>query len=41
MHGWEASVSDDAMRLHLAGGSVTLEVGLSSALQRYIESGVS
>ena len=41
LHGWEASVGDDATRLNLEGGSVTLEVGLSSTIQRYIEDGVS
>jgi hypothetical protein len=41
LHGWEVSVSDDATRLHLEGGSVTLEVGLSSTLQDYIESGIA
>jgi hypothetical protein len=41
LHGWEASVSDDATRLHLEGGSVTLEVGLSSTIKSYIETGVN
>ena len=40
LHGWEVAVSDDATRLHLEGGSVTLELGLSSALEHYIEEGV-
>lgn len=40
LHGWEVTVSDDATRLHLQGGSVSLEVGLSSALEHYIEDGI-
>jgi hypothetical protein len=36
LHGWDASVSEDASRIHLEGGSVTLDVGLSAALQAYI-----
>jgi hypothetical protein len=36
LHGWHADVSEDASRIHLHGGSVTLDVGLSAALERYI-----
>jgi len=36
LHGWGAEVSDDASRIHLHGGSVTLDIGLSAALQAYI-----
>lgn len=36
LHRWVAEVSDDASRIHLHGGSVTLDVGLSTALQHYI-----
>jgi hypothetical protein len=39
MHGWHAEVTADAMRLHLAGGSVTLDLGLSDSLHEYIEHG--
>ncbi len=39
LHGWTAVVSDDATRLHLDGGSVSLDVGLSASLRDYIESG--
>jgi hypothetical protein len=37
LHGWTASISDDHCRLHLSGGSVTLDIGLSAQLMRYIE----
>lgn len=37
MHGWTAEISSDATRVHLRGGSVTLDLGLSAELQRYID----
>ena len=37
LHGWQVEVTDDASRIHLYGGSVTLDLGLSAALQRYID----
>jgi len=39
LHGWKGSISDDACRLHLAGGSVTLDLGLGASVMRYIEDG--
>ena len=36
MHGWHAEVSDDATRIHVHGGSVSLDLGLSAALAEYI-----
>jgi hypothetical protein len=36
MHGWDAEITEDGSRIHLHGGSVTLDVGLSAALQHYI-----
>jgi hypothetical protein len=39
MHGWEGSITDDACRLHLIGGSVTLDLGLSASIISYIENG--
>ena len=39
LHGWNAEITDDAARLRLSGGSVTLDLGLSASLLRYIESG--
>ena len=41
LHGWTAEISDDATRLHLAGGSVSLDLGLSVGITGYIEDGAS
>src|ERR1019366_5822260 len=38
-HGWEGSITDDACRLVLVGGSVTLDLGLGASVMQYIESG--
>jgi hypothetical protein len=38
LHGWEATVTADHARLRLTGGSVTLDLGLSSSINRFIES---
>ena len=38
-HGWQAAITEDGSRLHLSGGSVTLDLGLGDAVMRYIESG--
>jgi hypothetical protein len=40
LHGWTAEVSPDACRLRLSGGSVTLDLGLSATIMRYIDEGV-
>ncbi len=37
MHGWDAAISDDDARLRLSGGSVSLDLGLSASLLRYLE----
>ena len=39
LHDWQAEVTDDGARLHLEGGSVTLDLGLSATILRYIEQG--
>lgn len=39
LHGWTATLSDDASRIHLDGGSVSLDVGLSPAITTYIMEG--
>ena len=39
MHHWSAEISEDGARLRLTGGSVTLDLGLSATLLRYIEGG--
>lgn len=38
-HGWNAKITDDGCRLHLSGGSVTLDLGLGDAVMQYIRSG--
>jgi hypothetical protein len=39
MHGWEGEITDDGCRLHLTGGSVTLDLGLSAGVTSYIDAG--
>jgi hypothetical protein len=39
LHGWAATLSDDGSRIHLEGGSVSLDVGLSPVITRYINEG--
>jgi hypothetical protein len=39
LHGWTATLSDDASRVHLEGGSVSLDLGLSPAITSYISEG--
>jgi hypothetical protein len=41
LHGWTATVSDDASRIRLGGGSVSIDLGLSPAITSYITEGVS
>lgn len=40
LHGWTATITADSNRLHLEGGSVTLDLGLSAGITDYIERGV-
>lgn len=40
MHGWTAAITDDGTRVHLGGGSVSLDLGLSAGITSYIEQGV-
>ena len=37
--GWHGSITDDDCRLHLVGGSVTLDLGLGESIAHYIGSG--
>jgi hypothetical protein len=37
LHGWDAKISEDGSRICLSGGSVSLDVGLSAAILRYVE----
>lgn len=41
LHDWQAEITDDGDRLHLEGGSVTLDLGLSATILRYIEQGTA
>lgn len=41
MHGWRMRITDDSSRLHLHGGSVSLDLGLSPGITEYIEQGVA
>ena len=40
MHGWQASITDDGCRIHLDGGSVSIELGLSANVITYIQDGL-
>ncbi|HEX6228696.1 MAG TPA: hypothetical protein VFZ41_04445 [Solirubrobacterales bacterium] len=37
LHGWEAQITDDSTRLRLSGGSVSVDLGLSASILRFIE----
>jgi hypothetical protein len=39
LHDWEVEVTSDAARLRLTGGSVSLDLGLSANILRFIEAG--
>ena len=39
LHEWHAEITDDAARLRLSGGSVTIDLGLSATILHYIENG--
>jgi len=39
LHGWTAALTDDGCRLHLSGGSVSLDLGLGSSVMSYIDAG--
>jgi hypothetical protein len=41
LHHWTASITDDACRLRLQGGSVSVDLGLSAGIVRYLERGAS
>jgi hypothetical protein len=40
LHGWKAAITDDGTRVHLHGGSVSLDLGLSAGITSYIQDGV-
>ena len=39
LHGLDASITDDGARVHLEGGSVSLDIGLSATILEYIRTG--
>ena len=39
LHGWTATLTDDASRVHLEGGSVSIDLGSSPAITGYITNG--
>jgi hypothetical protein len=39
LHGWSAAITPDGSRIRLLGGSVSLDLGLSSGITGYIENG--
>jgi len=39
LHGWNAEVTPDYARIRIAGGSVTLDLGLSKTIIDFISSG--
>ena len=40
LHDWETEITDDSTRLRLSGGSVSIDLGLSATIARYIQEGV-
>ena len=40
LHEWTPEITDDAARLRLSGGSVSVDLGLSASLTNYITDGV-
>lgn len=39
LHGWNGSITEDRTRVHLNGGSVTLDLGLGANITEYIDNG--
>jgi hypothetical protein len=37
LHEWEGTISDDGARLHLEGGSVSIDLGLSASIMQYLD----
>ncbi|HXQ43508.1 MAG TPA: hypothetical protein VN816_02630 [Acidimicrobiales bacterium] len=40
LHGWRAEITADGSRIRLTGGSVSLDLGLSATMVRFIEGAV-
>jgi hypothetical protein len=36
LHGWTAAITDDSCRLHLGGGSVSIDIGLGADVTAYL-----
>lgn len=36
LHGWDAAVTDDGSAIRLSGGSVSLQIALGAAAQRFV-----
>jgi len=36
LHGWDAAVTDDGSAIKLSGGSVSLQIALGAATQRFV-----
>jgi len=41
LHGWSVEITPDGSRLHLDGGSVSVDLGLSPSITGYIQNGAS
>jgi hypothetical protein len=39
LHGWQTKITEDFARLHVSGGSVSLDLGLGTKVTQFIESG--
>jgi hypothetical protein len=39
LHGWSAAITDDDCRVHLDGGSVSIDLALSANIAGYIQGG--
>lgn len=37
LHGWTPTITDDHCRLRLSGGSVSIDLGLSAQMMRFID----
>ena len=37
LHGWNAEITHDGHSVHLSGGSVTIDIGLSAAISHFID----
>ena len=37
LHGWTPTITDDHCRMHLSGGSVSLDLALSAEIMRFID----